>query len=237
MCSQFLSIVIPSYNSCQNLKNIIEELLCHNDLQLFEIIVIDGKSEDDSLLILQKYKEHITFLSESDNGIYHAMNKGIHLAKNEWILFLGTDDKLNSDLDLKKLAIRLNSYTRNIIAVCGNIVYDTGEKFISYINKDLFFKNTIHHQSAFYRREELINSGGFSSTFKILGDFDLNQRLFIKKKKINNKVIFINELIAICGSQGVSKKAKWRMRWERLSLIKSFPLYIKHKINTGFLNT
>src|SRR2546426_834552 len=89
-----LSIVIVVYNAGSTLKHAIESVL-NQTYKNIELIIIDGGSNDNTLQIINNYSSQIGyFISEKDNGIYDAMNKGILAAKGDWILFLGADDIL-----------------------------------------------------------------------------------------------------------------------------------------------
>jgi glycosyltransferase involved in cell wall biosynthesis len=79
-----LSIITINYNNASGLRKTIESVANQTSLE-FEYIVIDGASTDGSVEIIKEYKEKITYcVSEPDNGIYNAMNKGIHAAKGKY---------------------------------------------------------------------------------------------------------------------------------------------------------
>lgn len=89
-----ISIIIPTYN-CENTFTIALKSVLSQDLEEKEIIIVDGGSSDGTLDLLNKYDQQIDYwISEPDNGIYDALNKGIDLANGEWLYFLGSDDKL-----------------------------------------------------------------------------------------------------------------------------------------------
>jgi len=86
------SIIIATYNSANTLAEAIQSVL-QQTLKDFELIIIDGKSSDGTLEIIKSYEKEITYwISEKDKGVYDAWNKGIKIAKGEWICFLGSDD-------------------------------------------------------------------------------------------------------------------------------------------------
>ena len=79
----FLTIIIPTYNSSKTLRVALESLLIQ-EYQYFEVLIIDGLSNDDTVLIANEYKKKInklTIISEKDKGIYDAMNKAITISK------------------------------------------------------------------------------------------------------------------------------------------------------------
>jgi glycosyltransferase involved in cell wall biosynthesis len=87
-----ISVVTPSYNQGQFIRDAIESVL-RQDYQKFEHIIIDNCSNDNTIEILKKYS-HVKWLSEPDNGQSEALNKGFNIANGDWILWLNADDML-----------------------------------------------------------------------------------------------------------------------------------------------
>ncbi len=99
-----VSIIIPTYNSAKTLSKCLDSLV-NQTFQNFEVIILDGKSSDDTVSISLRYTDifkNIRLISERDKGIYHAMNKGIEMAKGEWLYFLGSDDYILENSTLEK---------------------------------------------------------------------------------------------------------------------------------------
>ncbi|EGR2229123.1 glycosyltransferase [Vibrio parahaemolyticus] len=227
-----LSIIIPSYNNKTLLKECLDSIYKKPFCNSCEVIVVDGGSEDGTRELLSLYSEEqpsLKYMSEVDSGIYNAMNKGISISKGRWLYFLGTDDQiLTSVVDIIDIILGVKP-NKKIIA--GAVEYDDGSYFQSYLNDDIFFKNTLHHQAMFYSREAIVEKGGFDESFRILGDFDLNQRIAILDNHIQSSSIkLIDVLIAKCGSQGVSKTQMKLIRKERFRLILNFRKYFVFKI-------
>ncbi len=87
-----ISIVTPSFNSAQFIRDAIESVLKQN-YPNFEHIIIDGGSTDGTIEILKKYP-HLKWISEPDKGQSDALNKGFKLSSGDWILWLNSDDRL-----------------------------------------------------------------------------------------------------------------------------------------------
>ena len=82
-----ITIITVNYNNETGLEKTLKSV-CTQSYNDFEYIVIDGGSTDGSLEIIERYKSFISYwVSEKDNGVYHAMNKGINRAKGDFILF------------------------------------------------------------------------------------------------------------------------------------------------------
>lgn len=186
-------------------------------------MVIDGGSTDETIPFLQVLDTPFSFVSEKDNGIYDAMNKGIKLSKGEWLYFMGTDDCFANKNVLEDIFSK--SYTEEEI-VLGKIKYtNKGKVFNSNFSYLLWFKNTIHHQSVFYKRS-IFGQRVYNSKYKVLADYDLN--LYLYKNKVSYKKL--NKLIAICGDDGISKKYNWKLYKEEINIKNS----LSNKIITPF---
>ena len=89
-------VLLASYNGEKYLRDQLDSLI-NQTYPNWECLVIDGGSKDNTIDILKLYKQkesRVDFISEPDNGIYDAFNKGWKKAKGEWILYLGADDFL-----------------------------------------------------------------------------------------------------------------------------------------------
>ncbi|GAB3547787.1 glycosyltransferase family 2 protein [Spirosoma fluminis] len=193
-----ISVITVTYNAANTLEQSILSVI--KQQTNLEYLIIDGGSKDGTTDILRKYNDSISYwISESDQGIYDAMNKGIDMSKGQWLYFLGADDEL-CDGALNEVSKQLTSIYD---VVFGVIRTDTGKQFSSSINLKMALSNTIHHQSAFYNRR-LFDMFRYDTAQKIMSDYDLN--LFIYKQKRAYKQI--NTCVAICGSSGISSVDK-----------------------------
>lgn len=144
------SIITINYNNAIGLEKTIKSVISQNSSE-YELIVIDGASTDSSINVIKEYSSYISYwVSEPDNGIYHAMNKGILSSKGEYLLFLNSGDFFCNESVLSNV---LNQDLTEDI-VCGATL-DNGE--IKYSRSDVtlqhFFSASIFHQSAFIKRE------------------------------------------------------------------------------------
>ncbi len=136
-------------------------------------IIIDGASEDGTVDIIRKYSSYISYWkSQSDKGIYYAMNEGWKLAKKDsYVLFLGSGDEILSlPNDLK------NDYSK---VYYGN-VFIGDRVFKSTHNFKLKLGSTLHHQALLIPKA-LSEEPPFDTKFKLYADFDFNQRLLKRK--------------------------------------------------------
>jgi glycosyltransferase involved in cell wall biosynthesis len=195
-----ISIIIPTYNSAQILETCLRSVI-NQTYKNIELIVVDGKSTDSTLSILEKNKEYINaYISEPDKGIYDAMNKGIDMANGEWLYFMGSDDVLKDGTVIESVFDQVDSSKYDVIY--GNVqfkhngnAYD-GE-FTSY---KLLYKN-ICHQSMFTTKRLLLNKGKFKTVYKFLADYEFNMNWFNDRKV---RRLYLDKIIAVYNENGIS---------------------------------
>lgn len=219
------SVIIVSFNAMSVIDNAIKSVL-EQEYDNYECWVIDGESTDGTVEILEQYKadEKFHFLSEKDKGIYDAMNKGYKLARGEWILYLGADDKLESDVFLK-----LNHYlNENVDLIYGNysVLYPSGKKKKSYSldYRCITYKAFTNHQAVLMRKSVIDSLGGFDCRYQIVADFDLIQRCYLLEYKFLYVPIFIS-IFSLSGisSNNFATSLEWGMVCKHNKSIK-YPL-------------
>ena len=173
---KLISIVTVVYNDKRTISKTIESIIKYRSPEI-EYIIIDGGSTDVTLEIINEYKENIDILiSESDNGIYDAMNKALLIANGNYIININCGDILLSNP--LELSIRNVIINNNYNLILFNVLQSNGVKFNSKISKSIKFHNTLHHQGVLYKvdKNEL-----YDLKYKVFSDFDYNQRIFKKK--------------------------------------------------------
>lgn len=182
------SIIIPTYNCCQILEKTLKSVVSQDE-NLYECIIVDGKSTDKTLEIIHKYKnlysDNIKFISEPDKGIYDAMNKGIELIDGEYLYFIGAGDILLPNC-LNKVMKYLNF---DLEMVYGNTYFNNGLlKGYSFDKKKICISN-ICHQSIFYNKKLFKIIGKYDLKYQIFSDYDFNIKIFgnefIRKRYID----------------------------------------------------
>lgn len=194
-----LSIITINYNNAKGLEKTIQSVISQT-CQNFEYLVIDGDSSDGSKGLIAQYNPYISYtVSETDSGIYNAMNKGIKASKGEYLLFLNSGDVLNG-------FTAVNDFV-NHIDFDGDIVYgdykfETGGKIYPDSLSPLFFVRTsLPHQSTFFKKEVFEKMGNYDETYKIVAD-----RAFYIKCFLSNQFVFkhINYPLTVFDLAGVS---------------------------------
>lgn len=204
-----ISVITVVLNARNDLSNAIKGVKGQSYPNI-EHIIIDGGSMDGTVDLLRKNDGGIDYwVSEADMGIYEAMNKGVEAADGEWLYFLGVDDAFYGRNTLR-LVFGDHSIPDEVTVLLGNVIYPDGQLFKSRFAKSMYFKNTIHHQGVFYRRELFdgfrYGMSGLASSrrrYHISGDYQLNFMLFLKRAKY----IHVNQIIAKCG-RGLSMQGQ-----------------------------
>lgn len=198
-----ISIITVTYNSEATLRNTVESVL----MQLysdFEYIVIDGKSNDGTLDVLEEYlprfRGRMRYLSEVDKGAYDAMNKGLSMATGEIVGFLNSDDFFTSCDVLQEVASTFEA--NDIDAVYGDVHYVKADNIshrVRYYSSRFFARPFMRfgfmpaHPSFYCKRNVYLKYGGFDTFFRIAADFENLLRLIyihrIRTKYVNKDFV------------------------------------------------
>ena len=203
------SIITVVKNDERNIQKTIESIL-NQEFKNFEYIIIDGNSKDNTLNKINKYKESIDFIiSEDDDGIYFAMNKGAALASGEFVVFVNSGDiftpkalKIINDKIIQEVNFDFivgtvkRHYTKDIIIKSG---FD--KKKLKY-NFDFA---TSHSTGFFIRNSKLKEIGLFNTKYRCSADYDIYYKLIILKN-LNGISTKREELIGEVASGGFSSK-------------------------------
>lgn len=179
-----------------------------------EYIVIDGGSKDGTTEVINKYKENIThIISEKDGGIYHAMNKGINLAKGSWINFMNAGDKFTNNNVLSKLPF---STCSNNSILYGNRSH-IGKAIYPYKSRILKFGEIMAcHQSMFFNMNPIFKKSVLYDTkFLIYADYELVNRLYLEFGSFK----YCNESIVISEGNGISSKVSMQKRMDKYQIL------------------
>ena len=228
-----ITIITVTFN-CQNtIKKTIESVI-NQTYKEIEYIVIDGNSKDNTNNIINNYKERITYyISENDHGIYDAINKGIEIAKGEFIIILHSGDIFynNSTIEQAVNQIQKNINTdiffSNIFFVENLDNKKITRRYSSEYFKPFMFRFGFMpaHTSTIIRKTCFENIGLYNVNYKIASDFDLLFN-FIYLNKIKYKYIDMNFTYMTIGGVSTSGfKSIIRINNEILHSLKSHNVY------------
>lgn len=186
MNQKTFSIIIATYNCGRKIELTIESILSQNK-DLFELIIIDGASTDDTLEYIKKYENDLTLISEKDDGVYYAFNKAIDLATGKYLYFIGAGDILRENVlerVYEDLPAEDPAFVYGDVYIKEKQIYERGER-----SRLDFATRMICHQTIFYHREIFNIIGKYDLQYKILSDLAFNFKCFgnrqIKKHYID----------------------------------------------------
>lgn len=200
-----LSIITINFNNLEGLKKTFKSVV-NQTFDDYEWIIIDGGSTDGSKEFIEANQEKFSYwVSESDRGIYHAMNKGIRQAHGDYISFMNSGDyyayrsTLANVFATNREADILFGY---MINECLRNIYSP-EAMTNNIPWFHLYSTTIPHQSAFIRRSLFERVGMYDDSFKITGDCKFFMDAIICHRASYE---FIPILVAIFDGNGISSQ-------------------------------
>lgn len=211
-----ISIITVVFNGEKYLEETIQSVI-NQTYENIEYIIIDGGSTDGTLDIIKKYEDRIDYwVSEKDNGIYDAMNKGIAVATGEWINFMNAGDKFINNSIVQQISPNLCN--KEISIVFGDTTDDYGEfQKLHKANpnlKNLWKGMLFSHQSTFfsssYHKQNL-----YDITYKLAADFSVIYNAYRKGEKF----YYLNMPIAMIEIGGVSYLQRERVFLEYKSIV------------------
>jgi len=206
-----VSIITVVYNGADHIRDCIDSVLSQTYADI-EYIIIDGQSTDETVDIIRSYGTKIAcFVSEPDNGLYDAMNKGIGLATGEVIGLLNADDFYRHERVISTMVHTLKRTSSDV--VYGDLIYvdrnDT-KRLKRYWHAGPYRTNAFRwgwmpgHPSVFARRTLYEQYGVFRTDMKSAADYELLLR-FIHKNKA--KLAYMNEVTIVMRAGGVSNSS------------------------------
>ncbi|WP_134670267.1 glycosyltransferase family 2 protein [Halorussus marinus] len=236
MSKPFLSVVTPSYNQREYVERTIESIRSQN-FEDYEHIVVDGGSTDGSLDVLREYEDEypLRWISEPDDGIGNAVNKGIELANGEWIGWQNTDDfYLPGAFQAFEDVVRANP---NTDIVYGDIVLVDGNE--NELNK-LFYTEPFFgtgfiqrrqgilpasNQGAIIRADALHEIGGVSEELEYIVDVHLFANLLERE----NEWVHLPKFVAAHRNHETDEEMErlFRERWREYHEVHEYPEFEK----------
>ena len=198
MSNPFFSIVTPVFNGETHIEETIKSVLSQS-IDDYEYTIVDNMSTDNTRNIINKYSSNITkIISEKDDGMYDALNKGFASSRGKYFLWLNSDDFLKNKDVLKKVKnyLEKNPHARWII---GNTSFkyekfDFSLTFFPYQYPQAIITSGFAHncgwgfiqqESTIFNRKSFNDLGGFDSNNKMAGDFHFWKKLALKEKLIS----------------------------------------------------
>lgn len=207
-----VSIITVCLNSGDTIKKTIDSVRQQTYFLHIEYIIVDGASQDGTARLIQKYLDgNIKFISQPDNGIYDAMNKGLKLATGDIVYFLNANDTLYDKDVVEKIVKEFSSSEAQIIY--GNVVMHTKKQshpiVTDYRRPTLWYllSHTICHQAIFTSKSLFERYGTFNLKYRIASDYDWFLKAVLKN---NVKVKCTQNIIANFDLDGISNDPRYR---------------------------
>lgn len=196
-----ITVITVVFNDVSSIEETVLSVL-NQSYQYIEYIIIDGSSTDGTYELLTKYNNRIDYLvSEKDNGVYDAMNKGVEKSSGEWTIFMNSGDKFFDNNVIFRI---VNEYIdKGEAIIFGDTYYSnrtTGiNRYIkaSYKGKSKFMPSA--HQSILTRTQEL-KRHPFDLKYKVISDFAFYYDLYNR----NNRRFYYNDVVSYYDDSGLS---------------------------------
>lgn len=195
-----ITIITATYNSAQTIRETIDSVLSQSYTAI-EYIIVDGCSKDNTISIIQSYGSNIKYISEPDKGVYDAINKGLRIAKGDFVLVLGSDDVLYDNKCIENI---VHGMTDMDCVYYGNVLW----KGTNHIHWGRFSElkwawSNVSHQALFYPKS-VYKTHEYELKYRIYADNVYNLKL------LKEGVVFsyINQIVTIYAMDGISSNQK-----------------------------
>jgi glycosyltransferase involved in cell wall biosynthesis len=218
-----ISVITVVYNGVSAIEKTIQSVIGQSYKNV-EYIIIDGASTDGTTDIIKKYSDKINYwISEKDNGIYDAMNKGIAAAKGNWIVFINCGDFFYSNTTLLEIFVNKARDINDADIIYGRskMYYADGKQ------SELIMQHSIHEhwkgpafrQGAMFVKTSILKKELFlvEKAFKISADYELMYRLYKK----NFKFIGVDTIVLLYEKEGISDDG-FRNLYDNYAIIKKY---------------
>ncbi len=175
---KLISIIIATSNCGRKIEKTLESIFAQNN-ELFEVIIFDNASTDETLKSIEKFKDRLTLVSEKDNGVYYAFNKGLEMASGQYMYFIGAGDCLRPEVFDQIRPFLVQDKPRFFYGECFLMKMKLlqSRKF----EARTFICNNICHQGIFYHREIFQILGKYNLKYLICADWFLNLQCFLEQ--------------------------------------------------------
>ncbi len=213
----FITIITVCYNSSKTIERTIKSVLQQED-EDYEYIIIDGKSTDSTIEIIKQYEPffegRMKWISEPDDGIYDAMNKGILKAAGKYVWIVNSDDYIEPDA-LIYLSNHISKEQDDIV-YCGSIRYfeeESGKTLFSESMNENTCKRAfkldqtnVVHPATIVNKTIYETYGLYDASLKLLADCDWAHRLY----ENNVKFCFFDKVLTNMSNGGISGQYNWK---------------------------
>ncbi len=237
---ELISIITVSKNAEATISKTIESIIAQT-YKNFESVFIDGASNDNTNAIIDSFKEiydgkniGFTHVSEKDDGIYYAMNKGIRKAHGKWVIFLNANDCFYNSRVLENVFAN-RKYDGNIKCIYGDSVNKLDDS--CFIRKALpmetiFYRVPFMHQSLFAQKD-ILEKYFFDTDLSIIAEYDQFLRMYLDNIRFEH----IDEIISVFNLDGISQKKNVEIAMGHEKLLKKYGVAEKYRLRRWLRNS
>lgn len=223
-----LTIITINRNNAEGLDKTMQSVACQTTSE-FEYVVIDGASSDDSVKVIQRYAgqfgSRLKWVSEPDNGIYQAMNKGIRMATGDYVEFLNSGDCLVSKDVISKMFTALDEKGEPSI-LYGNMLKSMPDGHLfrdrCFAGKPItllgMYHGCLNHSPAYIRRSLFSKYGEYDENLKICSDWKWYMNAIVLGKEVPQ---YVDIDVTLFDMTGISETNKALLDKERSSLLQA----------------
>ncbi len=213
MKNPLITIITVVYNDVTNIKKTIDSVIQQTYTNI-EYIIIDGGSTDGTLEILNNYKKILSkIISEPDNGVYDAMNKGTRLAKGEWISYMNSGDQFNGDNILSKIFVEAGNEILKKDVIYSDVItsYKTIKKIRKAKKSNSLWRGQPFSHQALLVKASFAKRSPYKLKYSIIADYDFLYSIYNDSAKF----YYYEKPIAIVDiTSGISKTANFNMLYK-----------------------
>lgn len=215
----WVTVVTVVFNDAQNLEATLKSVICQTYSNI-EYIVIDGGSNDGTLEIIRKYEESIDYwVSERDEGIYDAMNKGVDLASGSWINYMNAGDQFFDEMVIESIFINEIRHDEADVIYGDVLVVYPEYNYMSKVRKagrlsDLWKGMQFSHQSVLIAAD-YIRQNKFNLTYRLAADFNLIYSAYRQGRSF----FYTGQTLASTSSGGASDIQRVQVYRERMRIV------------------